>query len=434
MRLKQQLQVVYRRSTLPVLRTGGTLLFRVGVKLAAAAGLLARVGPGEEQESVAIVHLSNHVGDTVMLLPMIEALRRAHPAARITCIVQAPIGALLRLVPSLDAVYELHIDHGSTATLQDELKRLFQILRGFGRDLRHMRPTTCIIPRWGCGYRDLMLSYVLQAPNRIGFASNDFDQTQPPAGYRDTLLTCMVRGAQRMTDPARFLYLVEQAGLVPPSDPREVDLRPNASMCHIAATVDWPALAARAGLHLDRPFAVIAPSASAPQRMWPIERWATLIEGLHLDGFTVVLLAGKSDAHVAQELYACVPQERRNQTTVVAGATSLVESASLIAHSQLFIGSDSGPGHIAGALGIPCVILFIAAEGADPDGPSAPERVRPMGQRVMWCRPAHTVAPCIGYCTAKVAHCILQIEPDQPRRAIQQLLKSETPGTGAFPQ
>ncbi len=424
MRYKQRLKVFYRRAILPVLRGGVTPLFRLVVKLAAGTGLLAktRARAGGGQEHFAIVHLSNHVGDTVMLLPMIEALRCAHPAARITCIVQAPIGALLRLVPSIDAVHELDIDHGQTATLQDELKRMLQILRGFWKGLRGTRPTVCIIPRWGCGYRDLMLSYVLQAPTRIGFASNDFDETQPPAGYRDTLLTCTVRGAQRMTDPARFLYLVEQAGLVPHTDPRAIDLLPNASMRHIAATVEWPALAARIGLDPDCPFVVVAPSASAPQRMWPVERWATVVDELHGSGFTVVLLAGKGDASVAGDLYGLVPPERRSQTALVAGVTSLVESSSLIAHSQLFMGSDSGPGHIAGALGIPCVILFIAAEGADPDGPSAPERVRPMGQRVMWCRPAQTLAPCVGYCTAKAPHCILQIALEQPQRAMQQLL------------
>lgn len=429
MRLPKQFQVVYRRVILPVLRSGGTLLFRCVVKLAASTGLLEKGSTCAEgeQECIAVVQLSNHVGDTVMLLPMIEALRRAHPAARILCIVQAPIGSYLRLVPSLDAVHELTIDHGQTATLLDEFKRLVQIVRGFWKDLRHTRPTTCIIPRWGCGYRDLMLSYVLQAPNRIGFASNDFDRTQPPAGYRDTLLTCMVRGAQRMSDPARFLFLVQQAGLVPRSDPKEIGLRPSASMLHIAATVDWRALAARAGLDPDCRFAVVAPSASAPQRMWPVERWATLVEGLHSSGLTVVLLAGKSDAQVARQLYELVPMERRSQTALVAGTTSLTESTCLIAHSQLFAGSDSGPGHIAGALGIPCVILFIAAEGADPDGPSAPERVGPMGRQVAWCRPARTIAPCIGYCTANAAHCILEIQPEQPQHAMQRLLRGDTP-------
>ncbi len=74
------------------------------------------------------------------------------------------------------------------------------------------------------------------------------------------------------------------------------------------------------------------------------------------------------------------------------------------------------PGHLAGALGMSCVILSIAAEETDPDGPSAPERVRPMGRRVMCCRPVRTIPPCSGYCTADCAHCILQIQTEDAQR------------------
>ena len=373
-----------------------------------------------------IVHVSNHVGDTVMLLPMIEALRAAHPQAFIECVVQAPIASFLRLVPSLDCVHELHVDHGQTTTLWDELRRTAQVLRGYRQSMRHTRPTTCIIPRWGCGFRDLMLAYLLQANNRIGFASNDFDQSQPPSGYRDALLTHQVRGAQGMTEPARFLFLVERAGLIPAYDPQLLDLHPNASMLHIASSVNWHALATRLGIDPNTRLAVVAPGASAPRRMWPIDHWVTVVDELHASDFTVALLTGRQDAEIAQQLFELIPISRRNKTALIAGTTNLTESACLLAHSQLFVGNDSGPGHIAGALGVPCVILFIAAVGADPDGPSAPERVRPMGQRVACCRPSRTVPPCSGYCTADYAHCILQIQPENAHRAIRSLLRADS--------
>ena len=371
-----------------------------------------------------IVHLSNHVGDTVMLLPMLEALRSAHPEAWIECIVQAPIGPFLSLVPGLDRVYELKIDSGQTATPWEEVKRTTQILRGYWKSMRRTRPTTCIVPRWGCGFRDLMLAYLLQAPHRIGFASNDFDQSQPPAGYRDALLTHRVQGAQGMTEPARFLFLLEQTRLVPATARKSLDLHPNPSMLHVAATVDWNALAERLDINPDARLAVVAPGASAPRRMWPIDRWAAVIQEFHNNGFTVALLSGRQDAEVARQLFDRVPISLQSQTVLLAGATSLPESTCLMAHAHFFVGNDSGPGHIAGSLGVPCVILFIAAEGADPDGPSAPERVRPMGQHVVCCRPSRTIPPCSGYCTADSAHCILNIQPEDACNAIRSLLRA----------
>ena len=430
MRPKQTLRFLYRRTLLPALRSALTPCFRYLVSIAAKTGLLgSTAAPSDGQEHLTIVHLSNHVGDTVMLLPMIDALRAAHPAAFLECVVQAPIASLLRLVPGLDRVHEFQVDRSQSVTPWLELQRTLKIVRTFWRTMRGVRPTTCIIPRWGCGFRDLMLAYLLQADTRVGFASNDFDQSQPPAAYRDALLTCQVRGAQRMTEPARFLFLLTQAGLLPATDAATVLARPNASMLHIASTVDWPALAVRVGVHANARLAVVAPGASAPRRMWPIERWATILQYLHDLGFTVALLAGPQDAAVARQLYDLTPADRLGRTRLVAGATNLAESTCLIAHSQLFVGNDSGPGHIAGALGIPCVILFIAAPGADPDGPSAPERVRPMGQRVECCRPQKTVPPCSGYCTADCAHCILQVQSTDVQLAIRSLMPAESTTT-----
>lgn len=427
MRGKQKLKALYRRALLPALRTGATPCFRLAVTLASRLGLLGRPARtfGTRPEHLTIVHLSNHVGDTVMLLPMIDALRAAHPAAFIDCVVQAPIASFLRLAPGLDRVYEFEVDRSQAVTPWLEVQRTAKILRTFWTTMRHVRPTTCIIPRWGSGFRDLVLAYLLQAPNRIGFASNDFDQSQPPAGYRDALLTQHVRGAQHMREPARFLYLLQQAGLIPVSNPAEIIDRPNASMLHIAATVDWPALAGRLGVDPDARIAVVAPGASAERRMWPIDRWADVIQTLHSNGYTVALLAGKQDASVAQDLYERVRHNNRAQTVLIAGTTNLPESTCLIAHSQMLVGNDSGPGHIAGALGVPCVILFIAAEGADPDGPSAPERVRPMGQHVVCCRPARSVPPCSGYCTMDYAHCILRIGAEQVQRAVLSLAQAD---------
>ena len=428
MRFKQRVKVIYRGTLLPALRGAATPLFRLAVKLAVVTGVLPRRSSSTDPKPAhyLIVHLSNHVGDTVMLLPMIEALRAAHPHARIECVVQIPIGPFLRLVPSLDRVYEFDLGYGPTSTPWLEVQRTVAILEQYGRTLRHVQPTTCIVPRWGCGFRDLMLAYLSQAPNRVGFASNDFDRSQPPAGYRDALLTSRVSGAQRMMEPARFLFLLEQASLIPSTGRNAACVRPSSSMRHIAATIKWPTLAARLRLEPDARLVVIAPGASASRRIWPIDRWATVIAQLHLDGFAVVLMTGTQDAPFARELYNLVPATERNRIALVAGSTTLSESTCLIAHSQLFIGNDSGPGHIAGALGVPCVILFIAAEGADPDGPSAPERVRPMGERVVCCRPAQAVFPCSGYCTADHPHCILQIEPEAVITAARSLLNQET--------
>lgn len=423
--MKHQVRQIYVRLLLPILRNCATPCFRLAVKIAVALRMLPRPVPLSlgRPERFLIVHLSSHIGDTVMLFPMIEALRAAHPDRSIECAVEAPMDSLLHLLPCVDRVYTFHLGQGATTTPWAEVRRAIAIILTYRRTMHDARPTVCIVPRWGCGFRDLMLSYITQAPTRIGFAAADFLGSREPATYRDALLTHTVRGAAGMADPEKFVFLVKQADLIPPNQSSVVGARPIASLLHVAESVDWRALARRLNLDPDVEFAVIAPGATAARRIWPIERWAVVIEKLHRNGYTVVLLAGKQDAHIVHRLSELIPADRQDRMIVAGGVTDIPESACLLAHACLYLGNDSGPGHLAGALGIPCVILFITPEGADPNGPSAPERIRPMGRQLVCCRPAAPVPPCSDYCIADSAHCITTIQSEDVLEAVRPFLR-----------
>lgn len=132
---------------------------------------------------------------------------------------------------------------------------------------------------------------------------------------------------------------------------------------------------------------------------------------------SIVLLSGPSDAELAQQLYLSIGRG----AVVVAGGTTLLESVTLLSRADAFCGNDSGPGHIAGALGIPTVALFIAEAGADPDTLCSPGRFHPIGPRVACCAPAKCLPPCVDYCKAKFPHCIEGITVDQVLAAIDQV-------------
>ena len=130
MRLKGTIQRLYRMILLPAIRSAATPCFRLAVKIAATTGVLApAVGRSADgPEHFTIVHLSNHVGDTVMLLPMVDALRAAHPAAFIECVVQSPIAQFLCLTPNLDRVHEFELGHSRTVNPWLELHRAYKII------------------------------------------------------------------------------------------------------------------------------------------------------------------------------------------------------------------------------------------------------------------------------------------------------------------
>jgi ADP-heptose:LPS heptosyltransferase len=78
-----------------------------------------------------------------------------------------------------------------------------------------------------------------------------------------------------------------------------------------------------------------------------------------------------------------------------------------------FLRNDSGPAHIAGALGIPTFTLFVANKSGNPDHPSSPTRMHPIGPLVELCMPSELMETCTDCCIAPDAHCIKKITVEQ---------------------
>lgn len=408
--VKPVLGLIYRQIFLPLLDRSAISLFRCSVNLARILRILPRSGSKapDEQERFLIVSLTSHIGDTVLKMPMLEALRRSNPHARIECAVEAGAAPLLQMMPGIDRVYALKLGNTPPVTRLLAVQRTLRLMRCYWRQMRQSAPTTCIMPRWGDDlFRSNMLGYLTGAPRRIGFVSNVSSAQPEPLAYLDALLTERIDGGRAMHEAAKFCLLLSEAELIDECDAAEVRRKTITSLKQVAAVTDWPSLAARIGIDPTIPFAVIAPGASMPKRIWPVESWAEVMQNLRASGIQVVVLTGAQDAEIGRQLYRISGR----WATLIAGATTLVESVALISHAKLFLGNDSGPGHIAGALGLPTVILFIAEEGCDPEGPSAPQRIHPIGPHVAFCRPSKCLPPCLLCCEAPEAHCIKTIQP-----------------------
>jgi heptosyltransferase-2/heptosyltransferase-3 len=407
--LKPVLGPIYHQIYLPLLDRSAILTFRWTVNLARILRILPQSdskAPGG-QERFLIVSLTSHLGDTILKMPMIEALRKEHPHARIECAVEAGAAPLLQRMPVVDYVYALKLGSTPPVTRLLSVQRTLRVVRCYWQQMRQSTPTICVMPRWGDDlFRSNMLGYLTGAPRRIGFASDVSAALQRPLSYRDALLTERIQGGRGAHEAAKFCLLLQDAGLIRQSDAMEAGTRVLASLKHIADTTDWPALATRTGVDTTVPFAVIAPGASMPKKIWPIELWAEVMQDLRARGLQVVLLTGAQDAEIARQLH----EYSGGWATLIAGETSLVESVTLISHAKLFLGNDSGPGHVAGALGIPAIILFISEEGYNPDGPWNPRRIHPIGPHVSFCRPSKCLPPCVLCCEASEAHCIKTIQ------------------------
>ncbi|MGI4855088.1 MAG: glycosyltransferase family 9 protein [Janthinobacterium lividum] len=408
-KLQRAFSMPWRDLVRASLRVGGTRSFMTLVALARGLRLLPRAyNPAKDVPSMLVIALTPHLGDAVMLTPMLQALKAAHPHTPIDLAIERSAAALLEPMEELRTIYRLRLGSVPPIGTAASIARVGAVLREYWLHLRGCSPAICIMPRWGDDlFRSFYLAVLTGAPRRVGFTSSVGWPRYPLAPYRDRLLTDAVKGGSGLHEAMRFVYLLQQSGFLTQEDAQSAGLKPNTSILRLAGTASWISLRERFGLSDEREFAVIAPGASHPRRQWPVKHWCNVIRDLASLGIHTVLLSGKSDRTVAEQVH----QISDVATTLVAGVTTFAESAALLEHASFFIGSDSGPAHLAGALGTATLVLFTVPLSADADGPSSPMRTRPLGPHVFTLAPERCLPPCVDTCQAAESHCIQQIKP-----------------------
>jgi ADP-heptose:LPS heptosyltransferase len=113
---------------------------------------------------------------------------------------------------------------------------------------------------------------------------------------------------------------------------------------------------------------VISPGSGGKRKCWPMERFAAVIEQLVASGWRAVVVLGPAEEHLAGR--TCF---RSSDEVIVVQPPDLSRLAGLLHGADLYLGNDSGPSHIAAAVGAPSVILF---------GPTDPDLWAPRGRSV----------------------------------------------------
>jgi lipopolysaccharide heptosyltransferase II len=146
----------------------------------------------------------------------------------------------------------------------------------------------------------------------------------------------------------RQLALVAAVGLRPEED--RLRFRVDAADRHGAR-----AHLAAAGGNADRPFLVFHPGASASSRRYPAERFGEAADAIAATtGWQVVFTGGADEA----SLIARAMNRMRSPAVSLAGRLSLGELGALIADAALLVANNTGPAHVAAAVGTPVVVLY----------------------------------------------------------------------------
>lgn len=305
---------------------------------------------------IAIIKLSS-LGDVVHALPVARALRRALPSAHLTWVVEAREYAILRDHPDLDAV--VPVDTRLWRRLLWRPAGARQVLGKVRRLRERIRLASfdVAIDLQGLLKSGLLTAYT-GAPLRIGFSAGRCRERW------NALFT-----NRHVTPPDSARHVVEQylsllapLGIEPGPAEFQVPV-PAASERRIEE------LLVKEGVKPGDRLVAINPGAGQPQKRWSVARFGALAERLATEaGARLLLLWGPDEAHMARKISLALP----GHSALLAPPTDLGELTALLKRCRLMIANDTGPLHLAAALGTPSLGLY---------GPTKAERNGPYGAR-----------------------------------------------------
>ena len=168
---------------------------------------------------------------------------------------------------------------------------------------------------------------------------------------------------------------------------------------------------AHAGLKEGNPYVILVLGANWPNKRWPARHFALLADALYNGGLIPVLAGSNSDDFLAEEVTALASIPPIN----LVGKTTLKEAAYLLKQAQVVVGGDTGPMHLAVAVGTPVVALF---------GPTDPKRNGPYyKQQAEVITVDYECQGCWKRSCIKNIECMAQILPEQVYEAILKLRK-----------
>ncbi len=318
----------------------------------------------------------NWLGDAVMALPAMRAVRVTLPAAAIDVAARPEVAPLFRLASSFERVVTLEgPDRGLAA------------LRGGGYDTAILFPNS---------FNAARLARRAGMSERWGYGTE----------FRSWLLTKSVSPPVRVHQVDYYLELVNALGFPGGPETPHVELTD-----HLRA--DGASMLKGAGWDAATPLVAMAPGAAfGTAKRWPSASFASVADRLGAEGVGTVILGSAGDRSAGLELVAAMRTPTRPLDLV--GRTDLPQLAGVLAHCRTLVTNDSGAMHFASALGANVVVMF---------GPTRERETSPRGggrhvflTHPVWCR------PCMLRECPLTHRCMTGISVDAVHAAVQSFL------------
>ncbi len=330
----------------------------------------------------------NWIGDAVMTMPALHALKRSMPGGKVALLVKPWVAPLFEKDPNIDELIQY----------TDEYRGIVGRIR-LAACLR--RQGFCAALLLQNAFDAALIAFLSGIPRRVGYSRDT----------RRPLLTTPVPfddHARRLHHVDYYLNLLRKAGF-----PAE-------------HTAPWLYLSLEERMqarerisHLRRPVVGINPGATyGSSKRWQPERFAAVAGSVIRElGGSIVIFGGPAEVGIGNEVRdaICVPGAESN-ILVAAGKTGLRELGALISECDVLVTNDSGPMHVGYAVGTPVVAIF---------GSTSPELTGPPSEGSVVVKKDIQCAPCFEReCGRRDLLCMQEIQVGEVFSAVQKLAGS----------
>jgi lipopolysaccharide heptosyltransferase II len=309
-----------------------------------------------------MIRATNWVGDAIMALPALRAVRAKFPDAQIAIVARPYVADIYRGQGICDELvaYDPSGEH-----------RGWKGRQRLAKELRARRFDVALLLQ--NAFDAAWLVWRAGIPQRIGYARDG----------RSLLLTKAIpvpnRGAIRAHEKFYYLELLRRAGWIEAfEDDTHIALQvPIADRQRAEQTL------VNAGARPNRLRVAVGAGASyGSAKCWPPERFAKVLDGIAADTNADVILFGTA-AEVP--VSTAIASELQRPPIDLTGKTPIAELPALLSQCHLFLGNDSGAMHVAAAVGLPVVAVF---------GPTDPEGTAPVTPRATIVQQKPYCSPC----------------------------------------
>ncbi|SDF68596.1 glycosyltransferase family 9 protein [Sporolituus thermophilus] len=341
---------------------------------------------------VVLIRLSS-IGDVLHCTPVARALKKAYPDCHLTWVVGEGPADVLVANPYIDELYVWPRERWERSFRAGNFREARRLWRHLAEDLG-CRPFDVALDVHGL-FLSGLVARATGAPRRIGLG-----------GAREFNWLFMTEQAPKSADDVHVIQ--QYLSILRPLGIRAADYNMTLGLTGEAVAFADRFLATH-GVGPDEVLVAINPVTTWPAKNWPPAGFAAVAAALAAD-CRILLTGGPRD----KEITAYIAKQSGAACIDAAGGTTLLELAALLARCRVVLTGDTGPLHMAVALGVPTVSIF---------GPTDPRKYGPLPpghiilQGEAGCAPCHKKA-----CRHQDVRCLRSVTPEAAIAAVRQQL------------